>query len=85
MTTGVTVTVAEIACDKFFAVPVTVTVALTGMVDAAVVSVIVLAADVLAGLKEAVTPGGRPEALRVISPSKLPRGIAIIRVVALRP
>ena len=72
-------------CVSCFAVPVIVKVALTGAVAAAAVSVIVLAAEVLTGLKEAVTPCGRLEALSVTGPSKLPRGIVTILVVALRP
>jgi hypothetical protein len=56
-----------------------------GAIEAAAVSVIVLAPAVLAGLNDTVTPFGSPEALKLTFPSKLPRGIAMILVVALLP
>jgi hypothetical protein len=36
-------------------------------------------------LDEAVTPAGSPDALKVTFPVKLPRGIMMTRLVALRP
>ncbi len=67
------------------AVPVTFTVAgpLVAAVLAVSVSVLVLA--VLCGLKDAVTPPGRPEADKVTLPLKPFRGVTTIALAPLEP
>ena len=62
-----------------------VTVAVAGEVAPVVVSVIALSPVALAGLKEAVTPAGSPDAVRPTRPLKLPLGITTILVVAVLP
>jgi hypothetical protein len=66
------VTVSEIvvAFDKFPDVPVTVTVAVPVAAVLLAVNVNVLALVVLAGLKDAVTPLGRPDADKLTLPLK---------------
>jgi hypothetical protein len=71
--------------DTFPAVPVMVNEAAVGFVDRSAVRVSVLDPAVLAGANEAVTPAGSPDALKVTFPVKLPRGIMMTRLVALRP
>ena len=62
---------------------VTVTVPVVAVVLAVSVKVLVLA--VLVGLKDAVTPLGRPEADKLTLPVKPPRGVTVIVLAALAP
>ena len=83
--TGVTATLVVAACEREPDTPVTVIVAAAGGVAPVVVRVKVLSPVVLAGLNEAVTPAGSPDAVRVTGLLKLPLGIATILVVAVFP
>ena len=66
-------------------IPVTVTVAepTVAVLDAVRVSVLVVVA--LAGLKDAVTPAGRPLAERATNPLKLFSGVTVMLLVPLAP
>jgi hypothetical protein len=66
-------------------VPVTVTVAVPAVAEALAVSVKVLAPVVLVGLKAAVTPVGRPEAVKLTLPVKLPTSATVIVLAPLLP
>lgn len=66
-------------------VPVTVTVIEPAAAAAEAVKVKVLLDVALLGLKEAVTPAGRPVAARVTLPLKPFRGVIVILVLALAP
>lgn len=63
-------------------VPVTVTVDVVSAAELAAVNVSVLALVVLAGLKAAVTPVGRPEALRATVPLNPYSGFTVMTLVA---
>src|SRR5580704_17297333 len=58
-------------------VPVMVMVEAASFEEALAVSVILLVPTVLAGLNEAVTPGGSPETLRLTLDLKLPRRVMV--------
>ena len=66
-------------------VPVTVTVVGPGVAPALAVSVSTLVPAVLAGLNEAVTPLGRPDAARLTLPLKPPTGATLSVLVLLLP
>src|SRR6478609_5027348 len=70
-------------CDKSPETPVTVTVDEVGGVELTEVSVIVLPPDAPAGVNDAVTPGGSPDALMLTLSVKPPRGKTPIAVEAL--
>ena len=73
-----------VVCVKLPEMPVIVTVALPiAALDAVKVSV--LAVEVLAGLNDAVTPLGRPLAVRATAPLKPPMGDIEIALVPLPP
>jgi hypothetical protein len=74
-----------VALDKFPEVPVTVTVTVTGAAVVLAVSVNVLVLVVLVGLKEAVTPLGRPDADKVTLPLKPFCGVTVMVLVPLAP
>jgi hypothetical protein len=65
--------------------PVTVTVALPSEVELLAVKVSVLVVCALVGLKEAVTPAGRPEAEKVTLPVKPFQGVTTTAVLAVDP
>ena len=66
-------------------VPVIVTVAGPTVAVLEAVSVSVLVVVALAGLKDAVTPAGRPEAERATDPAKLLSGVTVMVLVPLAP
>jgi hypothetical protein len=66
-------------------VPVIVTVAGPTVAVLEAVSVSVLVVVALAGLKDAVTPAGRPEAERATDPEKLLRAVTAMVLVPLAP
>ena len=66
-------------------VPVTVTVAAPVVAVELAVSVSTLVPAVLAGLNDAVTPLGRPDAARLTLPLKPPTGATLIVLVPLLP
>jgi hypothetical protein len=66
-------------------VPVMVTVAVPRVAEPLAVSVKVLVVVVLVGLKDAVTPVGRPEAIRLTVPVKPDPGFTVIMLVPLVP
>jgi len=66
-------------------VPVRVTVDVPGEAELAALSVRMLVLVVLAGLNDAVTPVGRPDAARATVPVKLFWGVTVIVLVALAP
>ena len=66
-------------------VPVMVTVAVVGVAEPLAVSVKVLVVVVLVGLKDAVTPVGKPEADKLTLPVKPSMGFTVIVLVALVP
>jgi hypothetical protein len=74
-----------VAFDKLPEVPVTVTVTVAGVAVLLAVSVNVLVLVVLVGLKEAVTPLGRPDADKVTLPLKPFCGVTVIMLVPLAP
>jgi hypothetical protein len=74
-----------VAFDKLPEVPVIVTVTVAGVAVLLAVSVNTLVLVVLLGLKEAVTPLGRPEADRLTLPLKPFCGVTVIVVMPLAP
>jgi hypothetical protein len=74
-----------VAFDKLPAVPVTVTVTVPVAAVLLAVSVKVLVPVVLVGLKEAVTPLGRPEADKLTLLLKLLCGVTVMVLVPLAP
>ena len=74
-----------VVCDKVPDVPVIMTLKLpVGAVPLAA-KVSVLVPVVLAGMKEALTPLGKPEAVRLTLPVKLFCGVTVIVVTPLEP
>jgi len=71
--------------DKLPEVPVTVTVTVTGVAVLLAVSVNVLVLVVLVGLKEAVTPLGRPDAAKLTLALKPFCGVTVTVLVPLAP
>lgn len=65
--------------------PVTVTVAVPGVAEGPAASVRVLVPVVLAGLNDAVTPLGRPDAARLTLPLKPLCGLTVMALEALLP
>ena len=74
-----------VAFDKLPEVPVMVTVTVAGVAVLLAVSVKVLLLVVLLGLKEAVTPLGRPEADRLTLPLKPFCGVTVMVLAPLAP
>src|SRR5712692_7325165 len=81
----VTVRVSVVVLLKLPEVPVMVTVAVPMVAVLPAVSVKVLVPVVLAGLKEAVTPLGRPEADKLTVPANPFWGVSVIVLVPLAP
>ena len=80
-----TVRLTVVVCFRLPDVPVMVTVAVPVLARMFAFSVSVLLLVVLAGLNEAVTPLGRPEAVRLTLPVKPPCGVTVMVVVVLEP
>ena len=83
--TGLTVRETVVVFDKLPEAPVMVTVAVPVAAALLAVSVNVLALVVLVGLKEAVTPLGRPEADKLTLPLKPFCGVTVMVLVPLAP
>jgi len=79
---GVTVRVIVVVCVKLPDIPVMVTVVVPADAEALAVSVSTLVVVVLVGLKDAVTPVGRPEAVKATLPVKPFAGFTVIVLVA---
>jgi hypothetical protein len=71
--------------DEVPEVPITVTVVVAGTAAEVALNVATLVVAVVAGLNEAVTPAGRPEALNVTLPVKPFLGVTVIVFVPLAP
>ena len=82
---ALTVRVSVVVSVKLPEVPVIVTVAVPAVAVLLAESVSVLVVDVLLGLKEAVTPAGRPDAAKLTLPEKPPWGAKEIALVPLVP
>ena len=74
-----------VVCVRVPDVPVTVTVAAPTVAVLEAVSVSVLVVVALAGLKDAVTPVGRPVAERATDPAKLLSAVTVTVLVPLAP
>jgi hypothetical protein len=82
---AITVRLIVVVAVKLPDVPVTVTVVVPEVAPADAVSVNTLVVVVLVGLKDAVTPLGRPEAAKVTLPVKPSRGFTVIVLVPPAP
>src|SRR5580704_7610134 len=83
--TGETVRALVTVCDRPREEPLIVMVEVASLDEAAAVSVIMLVLAVLDGLKDAVTPVGSPDTLRLTLDLKLPRRVTMTVVVPLLP
>jgi hypothetical protein len=81
----VTVRVMVVVAVRLPEVPVMVTVAVPGVADPLAVSDSTLVVVVLVGLKDAVTPLGRPEAAKLTLPVKPPAGVTVMVLVPAAP
>jgi hypothetical protein len=82
---GVTVTVIVRVAVRLPEVPLSVNCDALGAVELAAVRVSVLVAFVLAGLNDAVTPAGKPAAVKATVPPKLPCGATLMVAVPALP
>src|SRR5208282_6903537 len=82
---GETVRAVVIVCDRLPEEPLIVMVEVASLEEAAAVSVSLLVLAVLAGLKDAFTPGGSPDTLRLTSDLKFPRRVTKTVAVPLLP
>jgi hypothetical protein len=82
---GFTVSEIVVVLDKLLDVPVMVTVARPVVAVLLAVSISVLAPVVLAGLNDALTPAGKPEADKMTLPLKPPSGLMEMVLVPLAP
>jgi hypothetical protein len=82
---AVTVTVMATAAFRLPEVPLTVNCVALSAVELAAVRVSVLLAVVLGGLNDAVTPVGKPDAVKTTVPPKPPTGLTVIAAVPTPP
>ena len=80
-----TVSVIGVVAVSVLLVPVIITVAAVSVAVVDALNVTVLLPVVEAGLKEAVTPAGRPLALSATLPVKPPEGVTVIVLLAVAP